>query len=155
MTHVFLFNLVLLVACGFAIWLGGAPERWTAIVFLIGAVATFLLPFQHHISWHTVHVMILIIDIGVLIALVAIALRANRFWPLYVSALHLITIAVHGVKAFQPSLVPWMYAGASGKIAYPMLGLLAIGVWRHRRRLELFGSDRDWSPLRHPDPETP
>ena len=52
-----------------------------------------------------------------------------------------------GVKAIQPALVPWMYAGASGKIAYPMLVLLAVGAVRHRKRVLRFGSDPDWSPL--------
>ena len=153
MTHVILFNAVLLVACAIAFAIGGAPERWTAIVFLAGAMATFILPFRHHESWHSVHLEVLLVDVIVLCGLVGVALRADRFWPLYVSALHLITIAIHGVKAFQPALVPWMYAGASGKIAYPMLALLTIGAWRHRHRLAQYGRDRDWSPLRRPDIE--
>ena len=151
MTHVILFNIVLLAACAYAFVAGGAPERWTVIVFLGGAIATFLLPFRHHQSYHTVHLLVLAVDSAVLLGLIGIALRADLFWPMYVSALHLITIAIHGVKAFQPSLVPWMYAGASGKIAYPMLVLLATGAWRHRHRLARFGSDRDWSPLRRPE----
>lgn len=155
MTHVVLFNIVLAAACVYAFVAGGAPERWTAAVFALGAAATFALPFEHHASYHSVHVKLLAVDVLTLLGLVGIALRADRFWPLYVSALHLITIAIHGVKAFQPTLVPWMYAGASGKIAYPMLALLAIGALRHRHRLTRFGSDRDWSPLRRPDVLTP
>lgn len=155
MTHVVLFNIVLFGACAYAFVAGGAPERWTALVFAAGALATFLIPYQRHVSYHSVHAMILGVDMIVLAALVGIALRANRFWPLYVSSLHVITIAIHGVKAFQPTLVPWMYAGASAKIAYPMLVLLAIGALRHRHRLARFGSDRDWSPLRRPDYEHP
>lgn len=154
MTHVLLFNVVLLAACGFAFVLGGAPERWIALVFLAGAIATFLLPFEHHESFHSVHVRVLCVDLGVLIGLMAITLYADRYWPLYVSALHLIGIAIHGVKAIQPSLVPWMYAGASGKIAYPMLVLLAIGAWRHRQRLIAYGSDPDWSRPRKADTPT-
>ena len=150
MIHIMLFNLLLLAACGYALWAGGAPERWTAMLFILGAVATALLPFQQRTSYHSVFWQLLGVDLMMLIGLVGISLRANRFWPLYVSALHLITIAIHGVKAFQPSLVPWMYAGASSKIAYPMLILLATGALRHRHRLARFGSDRDWSPLRKP-----
>ncbi len=151
MTHVMLFNLLLLVACGYAFWAGGAPERWTALVFVAGAVATSMLPFQQQFSYHSVFWPLLSVDAAMLIGLIGIAVRANRFWPLYVSALHLITIAIHGVKAFEPSLVPWMYAGASSKIAYPMLALLAVGALRHRHRLARFGSDRDWSPLHSPE----
>jgi hypothetical protein len=153
MTHVLLFNLLLLAACGYAFWAGGAPERWTAIVFVIGAAATAYLPFQQRFSYHSVFWPLLGVDAAMLVGLIGIALRANRFWPLYVSALHMITLAIHGVKAFQPGLVPWMYAGASSKIAYPMLVLLAVGALRHRDRLARFGSDRDWSPLRKPECE--
>ena len=153
MTHILVFNLVLFGACLYALAAGGAPERWTAAVFLGGALMTFLLPFQPNVSYHTVHLRILAVDCLVLLGLVGIALRADRFWPLYVSALHLLTIAIHGVKALDPTLVPWMYAGASAKIAYPMLVLLALGVIRHRHRLALFGSDRDWSPLHAIDGE--
>ncbi|AXJ95794.1 MULTISPECIES: hypothetical protein [unclassified Sphingomonas] len=148
MIHVLVFNLVLGIACALALYAGGAPERWTALIFIVGAAATFIAPFynaQH--PFGRLEPMLLGVDVLMLIGLVGIAVRADRYWPLYVSALHLITIAVHGVKAIQPDLVPWMYAGASGKIAYPMLLLLAIGAVRHRDRVARFGSDPDWSPL--------
>lgn len=147
MTHVFVFNVLLAASCLYALWAGGAPERLTALTFVLGAAATFVLPFQRGQSYYSVHWLILAIDAIMLIGLLAIAARADRFWPLYVSALHIITLGIHGAKAFQPTLVPWMYAGASSKIAYPMLVLLALGVLRHRYRLSRFGSDPDWSPL--------
>lgn len=151
MTHVIFFNALLLACCGYAAWAGGAPERWTALVFVLGAVATSNLPFVQYRSYHSVFWLLLAVDGAMLVGLIGIALRANRYWPLYVTSLHLITIAIHGVKAFQPGLVPWMYAGASSKIAYPMLMMLAVGALRHRRRLASFGSDHDWSPLRQPE----
>lgn len=152
MTHILVFNLVLLATCGYALFAGGAPERWTAILFVMGALATFAVPdFYPSGPYHQVEPILLAIDVAILLGLLGVALRADRYWPLYVSALHLITLAIHGVKAIQPSLVPWMYAGASGKIAYPMLLMLAIGALRHRQRKAQFGSDRDWSPLRQPD----
>jgi hypothetical protein len=147
MIHILLFNAVLVIACGYALIVGGAPERLTAATFLLGAAATFAVPFQPRQSFYAVHGVILAIDVVMLAVLVAIALRADRYWPLYVSSLHLITIAIHGVKAYEPTLVPWMYAAASAKIAYPMLLLLLIGAVRHRDRRVRFGSDPDWSSL--------
>lgn len=152
MTHIIVFNAILLLVCGYAFRVGGAPERWTASVFVGGALATFLAPFYDVVHpFAQIEPVLLLVDAAVLVCLVAVALYADRYWPLYVSALHLIAIAIHGVKAIQPDLVPWMYAGASGKIAYPMLVLLAVGAWRHRRRLITYGSDPDWSRLRKPD----
>ncbi len=152
MTHVMVFNIVLVAACGYAFWAGGGPERWTALLFVLGAFATSYVPFQQRHSYHAIFWTLLMVDAAMLVGLIGIALRANRFWPLYVSALHLITLGIHGVKAFQPGLVPWMYAGASSKIAYPMLVLLAVGALRHRHRLAQFGADRDWAPWHRHDP---
>ena len=89
--------------------------------------------------------VLLAIDIVTLLALVAIALTANRYWPLYVAALQLLTIAIHGVKAYDAQLPQWMYISANGKLAYPTLILLVAGVVRHRKRLGEWGRDPDWS----------
>jgi hypothetical protein len=149
MTHIILFNAFMFAACGYALWAGGGPERWTALVFIVGAFATYAVPdFYRGRAYAQVEPILLLVDATMLFALIAIAVRADRFWPLYVTALHLITVAVHGVKGLQADLVPWMYAAASSKIAYPMLVLLAIGALRHRNRLAQFGSDRDWSDSR-------
>jgi len=145
MTHILVFNLALALVCGYALLTGGAPERLTALLFIVAGAATYLLPFYHRESYHSVELMALLIDVAMLAGLVGIAAVADRFWPLYISALHLIAIAIHGVKAYQPDLVPWMYAAANAKIAYPMLVLLAIGAMRHRERLVRDGRDPDWS----------
>lgn len=145
MTHIIVFNVALLAACLYALAAGGGPERSAAGVFVLAAAASYLAPYRH---FRELEIALFAIDLVTLIALGAIALRANRFWPLYVSALQLLTLAIHGAKAYQPALVHWMYGGASGKIAYPMILLLAIGVYRHRRRIADHGGDPDWSPSR-------
>ena len=143
MTHIIVFNLLLVAICGYALVGGGSPERATAAVFLIAALASYLAPYRH---FRELEIALFAIDLVTFFALVAIALRADRFWPLYVSALQLLTIAIHGVKAYQPTLVNWMYGGASSKIAYPMIVLLAIGVMRHRVRIAGRGAEPDWTP---------
>jgi hypothetical protein len=145
MTNILVFNLLLIAACGYAGIVGGAPERWTAAIFLVAAFASYVAPYER---FREVELALLAIDVVTLIALVSVAVRADRYWPLYVSALQLLTLGIHGVKAYQPALVHWMYGGASGKIAYPMLVLLAVGALRHRRRLVATGIDPDWSPRR-------
>ncbi len=142
MTHILVFNLVLIIACAYALWVGGAPERATALVFVGAAAASYAVPYS---GFHIVEAPLFLIDLLTLLALVLIALAANRFWPLYVAAIQLLTVAVHAVKAYQPALAFWMYGGAIGKMAYPTLILLTIGVLRHRERVARFGADRAWS----------
>lgn len=142
MTHILVFNSVLILACTYALWVGGAPERATALVFVGAAMASYAVPYS---GFHVVEAPLFLIDLLTLLALVLIAMTANRFWPLYVAAIQLLTVAVHAVKAYQPALAFWMYGGALGKMAYPTLILLAVGAIRHRNRMARFGGDRAWS----------
>ncbi len=145
MIHILLYYAVALATCWFALRHGGRPERIVALAFLLAAVASSAMMFSARDAFRSVDALLFAMDLALLAGLVVIAACANRFWPIWISALHLLTIAVHGVKAYDPSLVPWMYAAAVSKIAYPMLALLVIGTERHRRRKACYGNDPDWS----------
>ena len=146
MIHVVVFSSILAMTCGYALWWGGAPERLTAIAYLFGGAATAILPFNAGNSFHSVERANLLIDLMLFMTLLGISLRANRFWPMWVAAVQLLAIAIHGVKAYDPTLVAWLYNMAVGKVAYPMVAMLAMGVIRHRDRIAAYGSDPDWSP---------
>ncbi len=145
MIHILFYYAVALATCGFALRHGGLPERIVAIAFLLAAIVSSVIAFSMRDAFQSVDGALFAMDLVLLAGLVGIAACANRFWPIWISALHLLTIAVHGVKAYDPTLVPWMYAAAVSKIAYPMLALLLIGTERHRRRKACYGNDPDWS----------
>ncbi|MDQ1229984.1 hypothetical protein [Sphingomonas sp. SORGH_AS_0879] len=145
MIHVYIFNTLQAVVCLYALLRGGRPERWTAIMLFVASVATYLVPFDPATSFRSVDMAGLVIDLALMAGLVVVAAVANRFWPLWLAALHLLAIGVHGVRGLDPGLMPWMYAVAAGKLAYPMILVLALGVMRHQRRLALYGHDPDWS----------
>jgi hypothetical protein len=144
-THIYIFNFLQALVCLYALTLGGWPERATAVILLCASVATIVLPFDPSTSFRSVETLELVIDVALMGGLMAVALLANRFWPLWLAALHLLAVGIHGVKGFDTALMPWMYAQAGGKLAYPMLVLLAAGVLRHRIRLARYGTDPDWS----------
>ena len=148
MLHVVLFNFALVVTCAYAWAAGGQPERLTALLLLAGCAATFALPFHHHRSYRDFEVAAFAVDLVALVGFAAVAARANRYWPLWFTAVQLLTIAVHGVKGYQPDLMPAVYAAVVGKLAYPMLLILAVGVLRLRERERRHGRVADWSPLR-------
>ncbi|MDQ1158699.1 hypothetical protein QE385_003026 [Sphingomonas sp. SORGH_AS 950] len=145
MTHVYVFNFLQGLVCLYALTLGGWPERTTAVILLCASVATVVLPFDPSTSFHRVEALELGIDLALMMGLTGVALLANRFWPLWLAAFHLLAVGIHGVKGFDPALMPWMYAAAGGKLAYPMLVLLGMGVLRHRIRLARYGTDPDWT----------
>ena len=63
-----------------------------------------------------------------------VALRSERFWPLWVAGLQLTAIFGHVLKAIDVDLFSRAYAAALVFWAYPMLLILALGTWRGRRR---------------------
>lgn len=148
MTRILLFYAVQLSVSGYALWRGGVPERVAGTMLLGAALATTLMPVTPGESYYMLHTRLLTIDLVLLILLVALAARANRFWPLWLSALQLVAIGVHGVRAYDPHILPIVYARIVGEIAYPMLALLVIGTVRHHSRALRLGGERDWSPLK-------
>jgi len=144
-THIYVFNIVQGLICLYALTMGGWPERCGAILLLAATGATLMLAFEPSTHFRTTDMREVAIDIVLMGGLITIAMLANRFWPLWLAALHLLGIGIHGVRGLDANLMPWMYGMAEGKIAYPMLGILGIGVLRHQIRVARHGRDPDWA----------
>lgn len=144
MVRIAVFYVTLIVLVAFALRRGGAPERTVAWMMFAAAVATSLAALLPGIGFAHVPLGVLAIDLGLLAGLCAVVVYADRYWPIWIAALQFLAIAIHGVRAYDPKLVPLVYAWAIGEIAYPMFALLAIGVVRHKRREALNGPERGW-----------
>ena len=137
---------VLLDLCWiYALLRGGVPERLGAAIVAIGSAITVAAMSSRAGRFGSVEVGAFIVDVLCLIAFLALALRANRYWPLWIVALQIIGTAAHAVKLADPALIGRAYAFALAFWSYPMLLLIALGTWRHQRRLAEFGVDRSWS----------
>ena len=135
-------------ACLYAIFRGGAPERWTAWMMAGAAAVTSVLPFETTTTFVVLDRSQLLIDLALLIGLTVLACRADRYWPLWIAALQTIAIGAHLVRAVDPTILPIIYNRSIGKLAYPMIALLVVGTYRYQRR-KLGGEPQtDWSPLR-------
>jgi hypothetical protein len=112
----------------------------------VGAVALTQLAVAGATSrFSSVELGILAVDVVMLLGLLGLALRAERFWPIWAVAFHLISTAGHAVKVVDPAVLRWGYAFALAMWSYPMLALLAIGTWNHQRRVKRTGVDVSWS----------
>ena len=131
-----IYNALLFGACGYALLRGRADERLTAVVCVVASMVSlaFLGPTIHRYS--NVEIGILGVDLLTLAAFVFVALRSDRFWPLWISGLQLTTSVAHVLKALQPDLLPIAYAAAGRLWSYPILIILAVGTWRGHRRLQ-------------------
>jgi hypothetical protein len=140
---------VLLLACwAYALVRGGTPERIGVTILVAGSYLTMAAASVFHTRFRSVEVGILIVDLLCVAAFLALALRADRFWPLWVAALQIIGTAGHAVKSVDPDIVGRTYAFMLAIWAYPMILLMIAGTWRHRQRLAHRGVDKSWSLLR-------
>lgn len=145
MERVLLFNLLHLLATAYAVGRGGAPERLAGIALLAATLATRVAQRQFPVRFASVEWGVFGVDVALLGALLTIALLADRFWPLWMTALHALGTFSHFVKLLDLEVLRTAYAALSAVWSYPILILLVGGTIRHQRRLRKAGRDPDWS----------
>jgi len=129
-----LYWMLLTITCGYALTRGRADERFIATVCVIASVVTAFVLSAWRQRYSGIESGELLVDIVTLGAFVFVALRSDRFWPLWVAGLQLTTSMSHLLKAVDVELVPQAYAAAEKFWSYPILLILAIGTWRDVRR---------------------
>jgi hypothetical protein len=150
------FNALLLITCLYALAAGGAPERWGAGIYALACIASHFLFSAAPIKFRSVETGVFIVDVLVFVAFAMLALRANRFWPIWVSALLGLGVLAHLARWAGPDTIPWAYQLAMSVWSYPILAIIALGTFNHRRRLARDGTDRSWSSsFRVSDPRRP
>jgi hypothetical protein len=135
MIRILFFNLLLFGACGYALLRGTRDARIVALVCIVANFATLAVKGPVLTSYSSVETGVMVVDILALFAFTFVALTSDRFWPLWVSGLQLTTSMGHMLKGIESSLLPIAYAAALRFWSYPILIVLAVGVWRHQRRL--------------------
>ncbi|MDP1025966.1 hypothetical protein Q5H91_01965 [Sphingomonas sp. KR1UV-12] len=150
MAHVLFFYALLLLATGTAFRFGGGPERAVATILLAATAATWAVAIAgrgyYDRQFHGgLELGILAVDAALVVALTGVALLADRFWPLWMTAIHAFGLIGHVAKALAPDILPNVYQAAHGFSAYPGLILLIVATHWHRRRMREEGGDRSWS----------
>jgi hypothetical protein len=140
----FYYALVAL-CCAYAFAKGGAPERVGSVILAVASILTLFAAWGRSHGYVSFQLGIFIVDLGCLLAFLLLAVRAERYWPLWITALQIIGTGAHAVKLADPEIIGKAYAFAMAFWSYPMWGLIALGTYRHQRRLALYGADRSWS----------
>lgn len=155
MWHVMIFNTLLFMVCAYALWRGGMPERICAILLFTGVLLTVVAAPAVHWANSGVEWGVFAVDVVTLIGFTAIALHANRFWPMWFTAVHSLSVLAHATKALAPEVSPLFYATLAMGSAWPLLIILGVGTWRHRQRVAAGVSEPDWTNFRAPSDSTP
>ena len=132
-----LYWTLLALSCAYALSCGQREERVAAIACIAATVLTLFLLSPLNTRYSHVETGVLMVDVGVLAVFTGIALRSQRFWPLWVAGLQLTTTVAHMLKGVQTELMPEAYGAAMRLWSYPILIILAVatfrGQLRHRR----------------------
>lgn len=135
---VILFWLLMVVSCGYALWRGRKYERIAALICIFATILTVVghvVVRRYRPDYSGVEISDLIIDGWMLAAFIIVALRSDRFWPLWVAGLQLTISVSHVFKAAKPDLLPMAYGAAERFWSYPILAILFLAAWRQHRRM--------------------
>lgn len=128
--------IVLLAVSAYAFARGRIDERVAVAICIVATIATRLVLSPLGNRFSGIEIGVFTVDLAALAGFVAIALRSDRFWPLWVAGLQLTTLVAHGLKAIEIDLLPQAYAAAARFWVYPIFLIIVIGTWRsHQRRL--------------------
>ena len=138
------FRILLALVAAYVLWRGRRDEREVGIVLVLGVIATHLVISPLKTRFASVETHVFAVDLIVFMGFLWVALRSERFWPLWIAGLQLTAIMGHVLKAVDIHLFTKAYAAAMVFWSYPIVLILAIGTWRsHRRHL----SDKGPTPV--------
>ena len=143
MLNPIVYHLLLIAVAAYAFLRGRSDERLAAAICVFATVATRLVLSPTPERYSGVEMGVFLVDLLTLAGFVVIALRTDRFWPLWVAGLQLTTLVAHLLKAVQVELLPQAYAAAGRFWVYPIFLIIVVGTWRshqHTRRERRAGS---------------
>ena len=124
----------LLGSCAIAWQWCGFDERLAAGGFVIATTATNIADSTAFVHTET---GILIVDALLFFGLLVLALRSDRFWPMWAAAFQLVGTMFHFASMAETGNFAWAYYIALAFWTYPVFIALGLGTWfegRHRRR---------------------
>jgi hypothetical protein len=130
MVRQLIFYSLLFGSCGFALLKGTRDTQIVAVTTLAATFVSLVLVSRYA----GVEFGVLVVDILVLFAFAAVALKSDRFWPLWIAGLQLTTSFGHMLRAWEDQMVPIAYAVALRSWSYPIQIILIVAVWRGLRR---------------------
>ncbi len=109
-----------------ALWRGGWPERAGAIAMVAAWVATAL--FQSSLQRWGVKTGVMIIDTLLLVALLTIALKSSRWWPMWATGFQAMNVVLHLAVMADARIWGWAYFVAGSVFSYLTMIALFVGA---------------------------
>jgi hypothetical protein len=131
--------LALILSTGLALWRGRWPERIGAMAMIIAWIASAALHDASQLRGP--QSVIMAIDIMLFLVLLAIALKSDRWWPMWACAFHGLSVVLALAMLADPRV--WSRAGfiASGVFSYLTMLALFLGALARKPRAEAGPTD--------------
>ena len=118
------------MSAGMAWKWGGLDEKLAAMGFVVATLASNLANTTEYAHTET---GVLLIDLALLAGLLVLALRSDRFWPMWAAAFQLVGTMVHIASMTETGDFAWAYAVGLIFWSYPVLIALMVGTWLEAR----------------------
>lgn len=141
------FNMALLaITLVAALRWGAGPERLCVAVMVAmqGGDAAFHAFVGREAFYHSVDIGHLVIDSAAAIALLAIAVNANRVYPLWLAAFQWVSVLAHFARQASATVAELAYAYLAYGPFYLEILVLLGGIALHAGRVRRIGTYRSW-----------
>lgn len=126
------YHSMTILCCLYAFQAGGAPGRYGASIVAFKTIAGYYAGLVDQ-SWASVSVPVLLVDIFSFIALTFLAVKCDRYWPLWSAGCALAAVGIHMAAAMEIGFKPAVYHGLKGLMAIPMQLLMVHGIYLDNR----------------------
>lgn len=127
-----LFGVLMWAVFAYALRKGSWEERFAAGGIIVDAYLSALVRSPGATAFKHVEISIIFVDGALLAILLFIALRSEKFWPLWLTAMHALAILAH-MSPFVPHMLPWGYWRAVAVWSWQMLFVLGYAIYRQDR----------------------
>ena len=123
---VWVWPTALMIVCGLAFWRGQDDERLAAAATLANWAITLVVfqPLSDETQW-----AMMAVDAVLLVLMVWLALRSNRYWPLFTAGFALLIVVTHIAHALDTGVSGWAYLTAILIWSYLSLFTIGYGAW--------------------------
>lgn len=119
------FFFVLLAICLYAAWRGRTPERIAALAMQMAWFGTQI--FNTHNPLKPEYTIFLV-DVGLLIVLVALAMKTGRIWLMAAAAFQLLTVGDHIAMMLDVSILSYTYRIVPMIWGYAVIAAMVLGT---------------------------
>lgn len=127
-----IFNLVLLLCAAYASTAGGKTGISGSIIFIAATLLTIAAN-RVNPGWGDTAYGILAVDVACMVALAIVALKTDRFWPIWALGFQIAAVGTHMATISMPEIVPRAYQALATFWSIPILWVMVAGTRQDRR----------------------